>query len=64
MYRQNTPLERNYEVRDMSNFKSEKFLDYLNTKLSDLFENNCYSANKLFDNFVQYLPKWWIYLRL
>ena len=30
----------------------EKFLDYLNIKLGNLFENNCYSANKLFDNFI------------
>ena len=36
----------------MSNFKTEEFLNYLNIKLTDLFENNYYSANKLFDNFV------------
>ena len=36
----------------MSSFKTEKFFDYLNVKLGDLFENNCYSANKFFDNFV------------
>ena len=36
----------------MSNFKTEEFLDHLNIKLGNLFKNNCYSANKLFDNFV------------
>ena len=36
----------------MSNFKTEKFLDYLHIKRGNLFENNCYSANKLFDNFI------------
>ena len=38
--------------RYMSNFKTEEFLDYLHIKLGNLFENNCYSANKLFDNFI------------
>ena len=36
----------------MSNFKTKEFLDHLNIKLGNLFKNNCYSANKLFDNFV------------
>ena len=36
----------------MSNFKTEEFLNYLNIKLSDLFKNNCYVSNKLFDNVV------------
>ena len=36
----------------MLNFKTEEFLDYLHIKLGNLFENNCYSANKLFDNFI------------
>ena len=36
----------------MSNFKTKEFLDYLNIKLGNLFENNCYSTNKLFDNFI------------
>ena len=35
----------------MSNFKTEEFFDYLNIKLSDLFENNCFSVNKRFDYF-------------
>ena len=45
-------LKQNNIVRDMSNFKMEKFLDHLTIKLNDCFENNCYLANKLFDNFV------------
>ena len=36
----------------MSNFKKEEFLDYLHIKLGNLFKNNCFSANKLFDNFI------------
>ena len=36
----------------MSNFKTEEFLVYLHVKLGNHFENNCYSANKLFDNFI------------
>ena len=36
----------------MSNFKMKEFLDYLPIKLSNVFEINCYSANKLFDNFI------------
>ena len=36
----------------MSNFITEECLDYLHIKLGNLFENNCYSANKLFDNFI------------
>ena len=36
----------------MSNFKTEEFLDYLHIKLGNLFENNCYSVNKLSDNFI------------
>ena len=36
----------------MSNFKTEEFLDCLYIKLGNLFESNCYSANKLFDNFI------------
>ena len=47
-----TPLKQNYVLSDISNFKSEGFLDYLNIQLADLFRNNSYSANKLFDNFV------------
>ena len=46
------PSKQNYVLRDMSNFKTEEFLDYLHIKLGNLFENNCYSANKLFDNFI------------
>ena len=47
-----TPSKQNYVLRDMSNFKTEEFLDYLHIKLGNLFKNNCYSANKLFDNFI------------
>ena len=39
-------------LRDMSSFKTDKILDYLHNKLGNLFENNCYSANKLFDIFI------------
>ena len=35
----------------------EEFFDYLNIKLNDLFENNYYSANKLFANFVSILAE-------
>ena len=47
-----TPSKQNYVLRDMSNFKTEEFFDYLHIRLGNLFENNCYSANKLFDNFI------------
>ena len=47
-----TSSKQNYVLRDMSNFKTEEFLDHLHIKLGNLFENNCYSANKLFGNFV------------
>ena len=47
-----TSSKQNYVLRDMSNFKTKEFLDYLHIKLGNLFENNCYSANKLFDNFI------------
>ena len=36
-------------VRDQSKLIH---IDYLHIKLGNLFENNCYSANKLFDNFI------------
>ena len=51
------PSKQNYVLRDMSNFKTEEFLDYLHIKLGNLFENNCYSANKLFDNFISIFTK-------
>ena len=41
----------------MSNFKKEEFLDYLNITLGNLFENNCYSANKLFDKFISIITE-------
>ena len=44
--------KQNYVLRDMSNFKTEEFLNYLHIKRGNLFENNCYSANNLFDNFI------------
>ena len=48
-----TPSKQNYVLRDMTNFKTEEFLDYyLHIKLGNLFENNCYSANKLFGYFI------------
>ena len=46
------PSKQNYVLIDMSNLKTEEFLDYLHIKLGNLFENNCYLANKLFDNFI------------
>ena len=46
------PSKQNCVVRDMSNFRTEEFLDYRHIKLGNLFENNWYSANKLFDNFI------------
>ena len=30
----------------------EEFLNYLHIKLGNLFSSNCYSANKLLDNFI------------
>ena len=46
------PSKENYVQRDMSNFKTEEFLDHLHIKLDNLFENNCYLAKKLLDNFI------------
>ena len=50
--KKNLQNKTTYLLRDISKFKTEEFLDYLHIKLDNLFENNCYSANKLFDNFV------------
>ena len=41
----------------MSSFKTEEFFNYLDIKLIDFFENDCYSANKLFVTFVSIIAE-------